>query len=166
VGGWSIGRFGGGWPRRHAGMFAAMWKHPAAKYLGFLGIMIPFTILVYYVFIESWCMAFAWFSLTGRYFGNTTREAMGQFLRGFQGVESTAQFPTVLTALVFLGLTIGLNYFCLYRGISKGIEVARVGMPLLFIFGIILAVDPDAGARPPHPDWTVASGLAFIWNRT
>jgi SNF family Na+-dependent transporter len=165
---WTIGRYGG--VRGHGttpGMFAAMWKHPAAKYLGFLGIMTPFTILVYYVFIESWCMAFSWFSLTGRYFGDTTRDAMGQFLRGFQGVESTAEFPTVLTALVFLALTIGLNYFCLYRGISKGIEVlAKIGMPVLFVFGILLAVRAlTMGAPvPAHPDWSVASGLAFIWN--
>ncbi len=165
---WSIGRFGG--VRGHGttpGMFAVMWKHPVAKYLGFLGIMTPFTILVYYVFIESWCMAFSWFSLSGRYFGDSSREAMGQFLRGFQGVESTAEFPTVLTALLFLALTLAINYICLYRGISKGIEVlAKIGMPILFVFGIALAVRVlTMGAPvPAHPDWSVANGLAFIWN--
>jgi SNF family Na+-dependent transporter len=165
---WTIGRHGGS--RGHGttpGMFAAMWKHPAAKYLGFLGIMTPFTILVYYVFVESWCMAFSWFSLTGRYFGATDRAAMGQFLRGFQGVETNAYFPSVLTALVFLTLTLAVNYICLYRGISKGIELlAKVGMPLLFVFGIALAVRVlTLGAPDPaQPDWSVTSGLAYIWN--
>ena len=165
---WTIGRHGG--VRGHGttpGMFAAMWKHPAAKYLGFLGIMTPFTILVYYVFVESWCMAFSWFSLTGRYAGKTDRAAMGEFLRGFQGVEASADFPSILTALGFLALTLTINYFCLYRGISKGIEVlAKIGMPLLFVFGIALAVRVlTLGAPDPaQPDWSVATGLAYIWN--
>jgi len=165
---WTIGRHGG--VRGHGttpGMFAAMWKHPAAKYLGFLGIMTPFTILVYYVFVESWCMAFSWFSLTGRYVGKTDRAAMGEFLRGFQGVEASADFPSILTALGFLALTLTINYFCLYRGISKGIEVlAKIGMPLLFVFGIALAVRVlTLGAPDPaQPDWSVATGLAYIWN--
>jgi NSS family neurotransmitter:Na+ symporter len=165
---WTIGRHGG--VRGHGttpGMFASMWKHPASKYLGSLGIVLPFSILVYYIFIESWCLAFAWFSLTGRYFGETSREAMGQFLRGFQGVESNAFFPSVATAVVFLLITLAINYFCLYRGISKGIEVlAKIGMPLLFIFGIILVVRVlTLGAPDPaQPEWTVANGLAFIWN--
>ena len=165
---WTIGRHGG--VRGHGttpGMFAAMWKHPAAKYLGFLGIMTPFTILVYYVFVESWCMAFSWFSLTGRYAGKTDRAAMGEFLRGFQGVEASADFPSILTALGFLALTLTINYFCLYRGISKGIEVlAKIGMPLLFGFGIALAVRGlTLGAPDPaQPDWSVATGLAYIWN--
>lgn len=165
---WTIGRHGG--VRGHGttpGMFAAMWKHPAAKYLGFLGIMTPFTILVYYVFVESWCMAFSWFSLTGRYAGKTDRAAMGEFLRGFQGVEASADFPSILTALGFLALTLTINYFCLYRGISKGIEVlAKIGMPLLFVFGIALAVRVlTLGAPDPaQPDWSIATGLAYIWN--
>ncbi|NLI46693.1 MAG: sodium-dependent transporter [Acidobacteria bacterium] len=165
---WTIGRHGG--VRGHGttpGMFAAMWKHPAAKYLGFLGIMTPFTILVYYVFVESWCMAFSWFSLTGRYAGKTDRAAMGEFLRGFQGVEASADFPSILTALGFLALTLIINYFCLYRGISKGIEVlAKIGMPLLFVFGIALAVRVlTLGAPDPaQPDWSIATGLAYIWN--
>ncbi|HOT00114.1 MAG TPA: sodium-dependent transporter [Acidobacteriota bacterium] len=165
---WTIGRHGG--VRGHGttpGMFAAMWKHPAAKYLGFLGIMTPFTILVYYVFVESWCMAFSWFSLTGRYAGKTDRAAMGEFLRGFQGVEASADFPSILTALGFLALTLIINYFCLYRGISKGIEMlAKIGMPLLFVFGIALAVRVlTLGAPDPaQPDWSIATGLAYIWN--
>ncbi len=43
---WSMGRHGG--VHGHGttpGMFALMWKHPAAKYLGALGISLPFTIV-------------------------------------------------------------------------------------------------------------------------
>lgn len=165
---WTIGRFGG--VRGHGstpGMFHQMWKKPVSKYLGALGISIPAGIVIYYVFIESWCLGFAFYSLTGRYFGNTTREAMGRFLRGFQGVEKNEFFSSLIPILIFVFLTFALNFYFLYKGISKGIEVlAKFGMPLLFIFGIILVVrvltlgTPD----PSHPEWNIANGMGYIWN--
>jgi SNF family Na+-dependent transporter len=91
---WTIGRFGGN--RGHGstpGMFQLMWKHPIAKYVGAAGIFLPFGIAVYYAYIESWTLAFAWFSGTSAYFGNTTREAMGHFLHAYQGMEVTSSSP-------------------------------------------------------------------------
>jgi NSS family neurotransmitter:Na+ symporter len=165
---WTIGRYGG--VRGHGtapGMLALMWKHPVSKYLGALGIALPFTVMIYYVFIESWTLAFAWFSGTGKYFGNPSREAMGHFLRGFQGVEANQFFSTLTPALVFVGITLGINFYFLYRGISKGIEIlSKIGMPILFLFGFILMIrvlttgTPD----PAHPDWNIGNGMAFMWN--
>ena len=86
---WTIGRYGG--THGHGttpGMFHLMWKHPAAKYLGAFGIFLPFTIvdlLQLHRVVDAWASpgsrAPASISAT------TTREAMGQFLHGFQGVE-------------------------------------------------------------------------------
>jgi NSS family neurotransmitter:Na+ symporter len=166
---WTIGRMGG--LRGHGtspGMFTLLWRHPLAKYLGALGIVVPFTVVVYYNFIESWTLAFAWFSGTGQYFGHTSREMMGQFLRGFQGVESNQFFSSPLPALLFLGITLAVNFYFLYRGISRGIEIlAKIGMPLLLILAIALAVRVLTLGTPhplSHPDWSVWNGLAFIWN--
>ncbi|MCJ7485438.1 MAG: sodium-dependent transporter [Candidatus Aminicenantes bacterium] len=165
---WTIGRMGG--VRGHGttpGMFHIMWKKAPSKYLGALGIVIPFVIVIYYNFIESWCLGYSWFSVTGKYFGHANRDAMGKFLRGFQGVESNEFFSSLAPILIFWGITIALNFYFLYRGISKGIEIlAKYGMPLLFIFGIILVVriltlgTPD----PSHPELNVASGLGYMWN--
>lgn len=163
---WSMGRHGG--VHGHGttpGMFALMWKHPAAKYLGALGISLPFTIVIYYNFIESWTLGFAWFSGTGKYFGLTTRTAMGQFLRGFQGVEHNQFFASWLPIIFFFALTLSINYYFLRKGISKGIEVlAKIGMPILFIFGIILAVRVLTLGTPPTGVSSVSSGLAYMWN--
>jgi SNF family Na+-dependent transporter len=166
---WTIGRMGG--LKGHGttpGMFTLLWRHPVAKYLGAVGVVVPFTITVYYNFIESWTLAFAWFSATGQYFGHTSREAMGQFLRGFQGAEANQFFDSPLPALLFLAVTMALNFYFLYRGISKGIEVlAKIGMPLLFVLGIALAVRVLILGTPhpeSHPDWSVMNGMAFIWN--
>jgi neurotransmitter:Na+ symporter, NSS family len=165
---WTIGRMGG--VRGHGttpGMFNVMWKRAPSKYLGALGIVIPFAIVIYYNFIESWCLGYSWFSVTGRYFGHANREAMGQFLRGFQGIESNAFFSSLAPVLIFWAITIGLNFYFLYKGISKGIEIlAKYGMPLLFIFGIILVVrvltmgTPD----PSHPEMNIANGMGYMWN--
>jgi SNF family Na+-dependent transporter len=165
---WTIGRMGG--VKGHGttpGMFHLLWKKAPSKYLGALGIVIPFVIVIYYNFIESWCLGYSWFSVTGKYFGHANRDAMGQFLRGFQGVESNQFFSSLAPVLIFWGITIALNFYFLYKGISKGIEIlAKYGMPLLFIFGIILVVrvltlgTPD----PSQPEMNVANGMGFIWN--
>ena len=64
-------------------------------------------------------------------------------------------------------MALALNFFFLYKGISKGIEVlAKIGMPLLFLFGIVLAIrvltlgTPD----PTLPANNISNGMAFIWN--
>jgi neurotransmitter:Na+ symporter, NSS family len=64
-------------------------------------------------------------------------------------------------------VTFSLNFWVLYKGISKGIEkLAKIAMPLLFLFAIVLAVrifmigTPD----PTNPEYSVWTGFAFIWN--
>ena len=165
---WTIGRMGG--VHGHGttpGMFHILWKKAPSKYLGALGIVIPFVVVIYYNFIESWCLGYSWFSVTGKYFGHANRDAMGRFLRGYQGIESNDFFSSLAPVLVFWGITIALNFYFLYKGISKGIEVlAKFGMPLLFIFGIILVIrvltlgTPD----PSQPELSIANGMGYIWN--
>lgn len=165
---WTIGRMGGAHGHGTTpGMLNLLWKKAPSKYLGALGIVIPFVIVIYYNFIETWCLGFSWFSVTGKYFGHANQEAMGKFLRGFQGVETNEFFSSMAPILIFWFIAIGLNFYFLYKGISKGIEIlAKYGMPLLFIFGIILVVrvltlgTPD----PASPELNVSTGLGFIWN--
>lgn len=165
---WTIGRYGGS--KGHGstpGMFSLIWKSKWAKYFGAFGIILPFAIVIYYTFIESWTLGYAWFSVSGKYFGHTSPEAMNSFLKGFQGVETNSFFSNMGPVLIFLAITLALNYFFLYKGISKGIEVlAKIGMPVLFAFAIILAIRVlTLGApNPDVPDQNIMSGLSFIWN--
>lgn len=165
---WTIGRYGGS--KGHGstpGMLSMIWKSRWAKYFGAFGIVLPFAIVIYYTFIESWTLGYAYFSVTGKYFGHTSQNAMNSFLKGYQGVETNSFFPSVLPLIIFLGITLLMNYFFLYKGISKGIEVlAKYGMPILFGFAIVLAIRVlTLGApNPDIPDQNVMSGLSFIWN--
>jgi SNF family Na+-dependent transporter len=164
---WGIGRHGGKFRHGSApGMFDVLWKNKLAKYFGALGLFISITILIYYTYIESWTLGFSLFSILGLY-SNETRETMTGFLSSYQGVTTSETFKSILPAYGLMLLTFAINFAILYKGISKGIEkLAKIAMPLLFIFAIILAIriftlgTPD----PAFPENSVANGLAFIWN--
>ncbi len=164
---WAMGRYGGKTGTgTMPGIFHVMWKHPAAKYLGVLGVVLPFFIGVFYLFIESWTLAYTYFSATGRYFGNLSRTSMSEFLKGYQGVESNSYFSGFELALFFFAITFLINFYVLYRGVTKGIEMlARYAMPLLFFFALILMIRVlTLGSPTGNPDWSATSGMAFIWN--
>ncbi|MHB1311749.1 MAG: SLC5/6 family protein [Gemmatimonadaceae bacterium] len=164
---WGIGRNGGRYRKGHIpGMFAAIWKHPAAKYLGAVGLVVPLVVMIYYTYIESWTAAFAWFSLTKDYWGITTQSGMVGYLQSFQAIspEGATVYHATWTPYAFFIGTLFINIFVLSKGISGGIEkLAKIGMPILFVFAIILAgvvlslpAQPGIGATP----W---QGLEFIY---
>ncbi len=164
---WAMGRMGG--TRGHGTtpfMFHMMWKGAPSKYLGVLGVMLPLGITVYYVCIESWTLAFAWFSGIQRYFGIADAEQMSEFLHGFQGVEATAHFDGISTAYVFFLVTMAINAYIVTRGIAAGIEMlAKVAMPTLFVFAVVIAVRvATLGLTEVPPPYPVQGGFAFIWN--
>lgn len=165
---WSMGRYGGQFgASTTVGMFEKIWKNRLAKYVGSLGFTIPLLVVIYYTYVESWTLAYAFFSLTKWYFGITDMAQMNAFLRGFQGIAGHEFFAGVIISVVFWLITIGINVFVISGGISKGIErLAKIAMPLLFVFAGILVVRifflgaPD----PMYPENSVAAGMAFIWN--
>lgn len=165
---WGIGRHGGKFKHGSApGMFDVLWKNNTAKYFGALGLLISTIIMIYYTYVESWSLGYSFFSLTGLYFDQTSANAMSNFLSSYQGIEDGVHFTSILPAYAFLMVTFILNFWILYKGISKGIEkLAKIAMPLLFLFGIILAIrvitlgTPD----PAHPENSAGAGFGFIWN--
>ncbi len=164
----AIGRMGGRYGHGHtAGMFGLLWRHRSSKYLGMLGLFIPFTIALYYIYITAWTVGYGYFSLSGDYFGVTTREAMGSYLHGFQGVESNQYFSGIGTAYIFFIITLAISVYIVHHGVRGGIEtLAKVGIPFLFLVGVVLMIrvltfgTPD----PNYPDRNVLNGLGFVWN--
>ncbi|MBI1909128.1 MAG: sodium-dependent transporter [Deltaproteobacteria bacterium] len=163
---WAMGRMGG--EKHHGttpGIFALLWKHPAAKYIGAIGVLLPLAVSFYYVYIQSWTLAYSFFALTGKYAGITSREGMSQFLSAYQGIDS-AWGVSGLAYLFFL-LSMVLNTWIHYGGIQKGIErAANWGMPVLILLSVLLTIrvltlgSPD----PVHPENSVWNGIGFIWN--
>lgn len=165
---WGIGRHGGKYRHGSApGMFDVLTKSRIGKYLGTIGLFISLVIMIYYTYIESWTLGFSFFSITKMYFGENSFEMMKEFLYSYQGRIETEFFDNLLPAYIILMITMGINFWILFRGISKGIEkLAKIAMPMLFIFAIILAIrvitlgTPD----PSNPENSVANGFGFIWN--
>jgi NSS family neurotransmitter:Na+ symporter len=166
---WAMGRYGGQYGHSTtAGQFHIMWKSKAAKYIGSIGISIPLLFAVYYIYIESWTLGYAFFSLIKKYFGITEMGKMNTFLKDYQGANANGEFfTTILVAIFFWIITLSLNTLVISKGISGGVEkLARVAMPVLIFFGIILAIwvftigTPDAA----KPDQSVTNGLGYVWN--
>ncbi|HKJ91511.1 MAG TPA: sodium-dependent transporter [Longimicrobiales bacterium] len=160
---WGLGRHGGRVGKGHIpGMFASIWKHPAAKYVGVVGLVVPLAVFTYYTYIESWTLAFTLFSVTKGYWGRLTEPAMVGYLQSFQGIGTEHLFAWWVP-YAFFAVTLTVNIWVVSRGISRGIEkLARIGMPILFLFAAVLAVvvltqhGVPGGGSP-------AKGLEFIY---
>ena len=158
---WGMGRFGGA--RGHGstpGMFHRMWDHPIAKYLGVFGLFLPLLVIIYYVYIESWTLAYSVYSITGEFDAVTDKGGMVEKLDAHLGKD------TLLMAFVFFLITMVMNVTVIYQGISKGIErLAKFAMPALFLMAVILVVRVfTLGAPDPsQPDNNIMNGFAFIW---
>jgi len=138
---WGIGRNGGRYRKGHMpGMFTVLWRHPLAKYLGVIGLAIPLFILIYYTYIMAWTAGFTVSSLTKDYWGLATQEQMVAYLHSFQGIGGSPYHSPWTPYLYFTG-TFALTLWIVSKGVSGGIEkLARIGMPILFVFGTVLAV--------------------------
>jgi len=139
---WVIGRYAGA--KGHGsmtGIMGSLFHHANwARVLGSIGVAIPFLIVCYYIYIESWTLGFAVLSLFGQMpvpvEGGDAKTAMAPYVDFFRNYTE----PSVY-ALVFLFITLAVNWYILQRGIVKGIELtAKVGIPALLLMGIFLAV--------------------------
>ena len=160
---WTIGRQGGrGGHGSLPGMFDRMWRSPAAKYVGVLGLMLPFCFVLYYTYIEAWCMGYAWFSLTGDYL-NTAQQTvhLTTYYQEFLDVAPSASYFHGLTAaFVFMGITLVLNLWVLFRGVARGIEtLAKIAIPLLFLFCMLMVIR----VFTLQGTGTALEGLDFLW---
>ncbi len=165
---WTLGRFGGGFGHGTApGIFHSLWqKNRFIKYFGIIGIFGPLVIFIYYTYIESWSLAYSFFSLTGKYIGLEDQGHMKSFLSAFQGLEKNAYFSSISTAYIFFLVTFLANIFVVYHGIKGGIEkLCKIAMPLLFIMAFILLIRVIClPFNPINPSWNINNGFGFVFN--
>ena len=161
---WTIGRHGGAFSHGTTpGQFHRLWKHPISKYLGIFGVLLPAMVGVYYVYIESWSLGYAWMTATGSYWGQTDMPAMKGVFAGYLGLADEGQaFSFSAQAYLFFLITFAVNIFVFGRGIARGIEiVAKFCMPVLVTLGAVLAI--RVLTLPPGPGGSISDGLARIW---
>jgi len=191
---WTMGRYAGIRGFNSApGIFSVIWRHRAAKYCGSIALLIPLVIYMYYVLIEAWCLSYAINYITGdlmsgtggrfdQIVGEVTREtggmlseqqtttkAFGLFFQQMTGAEQdgAAFLAGNRRWIVVLAIVFALNFACIYRGLSKGIEMlCNIGMPVLFLlsFAVLFRVLALGTPDPAKPDQNLVNGLGYMWN--
>ncbi|MEQ9262634.1 MAG: sodium-dependent transporter [Owenweeksia sp.] len=163
---WTMGRFGGKY-KNHSTPFIldTMGKWRFWKYFGVFGIFTNVAVAAYYCYIESWTMSYVYHSIIGTFNGLGQGEVADFFNRYLTIGKSTTGIP--YEAVVFYVLCLLLNTYILSRGL-KGVEkAAKIGVPLLLVFGGFLAIRGltlgTTGATPAHPDASAWDGLNFLW---
>jgi SNF family Na+-dependent transporter len=64
----------------------------------------------------------------------------------------------------FFLITFFLNMYFLYRGLSAGIEkLAKIGMPILFVFAVILAIRVATLGESEGMATSITEGFNFLW---
>lgn len=163
---WSSGRFGGKFGNHSTPyILDSMVKGRVLKYIGVFGIFTNIAVAGYYCYIESWTISYVYHSLRGTFTGMSQSEVANFFGEYTTIGQSTTGIP--FEAVIFYILCLVLNTYILSKGL-KGIEkVAKIGMPLLVLFGVILAVKGltlgTSGASDIFPDANAWDGLNFLW---
>jgi len=168
---WSMGRYGGSRGYNSApGVFRAVCGNRRfAPYLGILGPLVPVVIYMYYVFVEAWCLGYAWNYLSGGLHLGPDVAAYDAFFASFVGMgENGASFTgDGAQALIFLAICFALNFFLIYRGLNKGIEwFCRFAMPALVVCALIVLVRvlTLGTPNPQQPEQSLINGLGYMWN--
>lgn len=161
---WGVGRYGGQYGYHTTPLtFSRMNKMKFWTYIGVFGIFSNIAIASYYCYIESWTLSYVYHSLVGTFRGMDQASVANFFSNYLDIFTSTTGIP--FEAVLFFLLCLFLNTWILSKGLSGGVEkAAKIGMPLLILFGIFLAIKGitmKAGEQGAVFDGTV--GLDFLW---
>lgn len=168
---WTMGRMGGqrGF-NSSPGIFNFIIRNRWGKYLGILGVAVPLIIYMYYVYIESWCLGYAVNFLRGSMDFENVQQS-GDFWATFigAGADGSAIGFGVEQVGVFLLICFALNFWLIYRGIAKGIELfCLYAMPALVVLAIIILLRVLTLGAPDSakPEQNIVNGLGYLWNPT
>lgn len=155
---WASGRFGGA-SGNHSTPFILnnMDKRKFWKYIGVFGIFTNLAVAAYYCYLESWTLSWVWHTIS-RSFSGQSQEEVASFFTNYVSLNSWEP-------IVFWVICLLLNTWILSKGLSGGVEkVAKIGMPLLIVFGVFLAVMGVTLQSGSHGATNGGSvGLNFLW---
>lgn len=163
---WSIGRFGG----KHGNhstpyILDSMGKSVWWKYIGVFGIFTNIAVVAYYTYIESWTFMYVIHTLIGT-FTQMSQEQVSEFFVQYVNLSGADFGISYLPVLVYI-FVLGINIYILSTGLGGIEKVAKIGMPLLILFGAVLAykgwtMGAD-NASTAFPDADAWDGINFLW---
>ena len=166
---WTLGRRGGsGGYHSAAGLLGSICKSKKLAYFGIIGAVLTLIIYCYYIYIEAWCLGYAYHFLMGNISFSSIAESGGFFV-DFVGAKNNGDAINFSTdsVLIFFLVSCVINFYIIYKGVSGGIEAfCKIAMPTLIIVGIVIVVRMMSlgCVSPEHPERSINQGLGFMWN--
>lgn len=165
---WGIGRRGGSLGGHStAAIFYRLSGSRVWKYLGIMGVLAPLALAMYYLYLEAWTLGYAWHTAVGDLNLSSTEE-YGKFFVNFVGLTGDGHiFTGQSSALIFFLIVLVVNFYLIFRGISKGIEwFCKWSMPILLVtcILILMRVLTMGTPNPEYPDRSISQGLGYMWN--
>ncbi|MCC5813687.1 MAG: sodium-dependent transporter [Leptospira sp.] len=188
---WIMGRKGGRTGHSAPFIFQSFLSGVPLRISGTIGVMIPIMIYVYYVFIEAWCLSYAYYFATGGL--NLAASSANTKSPGFQ--EAIVKNATVFfenfsgtkylgaafesDVIIFTMLCFMMNFYLVFRGLSRGLEAfAKFAIPMMLVCSIIVLVriltldgigeglgamwNPDWSSLTNPGVWVAAAGQIFF----
>ncbi|MCL2742824.1 MAG: sodium-dependent transporter [Planctomycetaceae bacterium] len=168
---WTLGRYGG--IRGHnspPGIFWTIARRRRVVYTGSLCVMLPLIIFAYYIVVEGWCLLY-----TIQYArGLMQLGSQAEYSQAFANLTGKTENGAVLTAwysnptLLCVALSFVINFWVIYRGISKGIEQFCLwAMPALILCSAIIFIRVATLGNPTGIEGqSFADGMRFICTTT
>lgn len=152
---WAMGRMAGKQGHSAPFIYRVFLKGPALYVTGAIGIMVPILIYVYYIFIESWCLAYAFYFFTGKEWNDIGSSQ--KFFGDLTGSDAHGNsFNSSI--LLFFFIAFAANFILVQRGLAKGLEAfAKLAIPIMALASsiVLIRVLTIPG---------ISSGLAVMWN--
>jgi SNF family Na+-dependent transporter len=163
---WSLGRYGGKLGNHSTPyILDSITKKAVWKYVGVFGIFTNIAVVAYYTYIESWTFVYVFHTIFGTFTGMNQVE-ISTYFNDYVGLSGNLFGMEYFPALVYVAI-LGLNIYILSTGLGGIEKVAKIGMPLLVLFGIVLAyrgwtMGADF-ASDAFPDANAWDGINFLW---
>src|SRR3989304_5051244 len=171
---WAMGKHGGQFGFNSSpAIFGLLGRRSIWRYLGVLGLIIPVIIYMYYVLIESWCLGYAVSFLVGWIdLGNDPAQYATQSVDYFNAFVGANENGLMLDGRVHISVVVWLivfavNFYFIFRGLSKGIETfCTWAMPLMALcaIAVLIRVLTLGAPDPARPELNVVNGLGYMWN--
>ena len=166
---WAMARYGGerGF---HSGpaILGLVGRGRVARYFGILSVLIPMVVYMYYVYIEAWCLRYAWDYLVGNVQLTGSIEEQARASATYFGEATGTSTNGVLNmSAVFWLIVISINITLVYRGLKGGIEkFCQIALPAMAILAVVVLVRvlTLGTPNPEFPDRNVVNGLGYMWN--
>ena len=168
---WTLGRYGGVRGHNSApGIFRSVVKRRRVMYAGSLFVMMPVVIFSYYIIVEGWCLLYAVQYARGL-MNLGSQQEYGKAFANLVGIaENGAVLNSAFTNpnLLCMYFCFALNFWLIYRGISKGIErFCSLALPALIICSTIIFIRVATLGNPTGtPGQSFFDGMRFIWSTT